>query len=246
MNRYLIPVLLIMTLFMTGAFAGDGKKTEQPLQTAGDRFSYAMGLDVATALKKLETDINMEAFLTGVKDSFNGTPRKLSAEEIAAAKKEIAAAEREKRNARLLLLSQKNLGVGEAFLLENKKKDDVVTTPSGLQYKVLRRGNGKKPVLEDTVSVHYRAMKIDGTEYDNSYSRGKPVVVPVKGVIPGWSEALQLMSEDSKYRVFMPSRLAYGDKQAGPKGEVKPNETLIFDVELFGIDARQSASQGAE
>lgn len=246
MSRYLIPVLLIVHVLMVDAFAGEDKNTDHPMETAGERFSYAMGLDVATALKKLETDIDMEAFLAGVKDSFSGTDPKWSAEELAAAKKEIAAAEREKRNARLLALSQQNLAAGEAFLMENKKKKGVVTTPSGLQYTVLRRGSGRKPLPEDTVRVHYHAMKIDGTEYDNSYNRGEPLVVPVKGVIPGWSEALQLMPEGSKYRVFMPSRLSYGDKQAGPKGEVKPNETLIFDVELIGINPRQPDAPAAE
>ena len=123
---------------------------------------------------------------------------------------------------------------GELFLQENKQKEGVVTTLSGLQYIVLREGDGQRPKVTDTVKVHYRGTFIDGTEFDSSYSRGEPAVFPVNGVIAGWTEALQRMRVGSKYRVFVPPKLAYGERGAGDV--IGPNETLIFDVELLGIE----------
>lgn len=243
MKIYWVVMLAGLTFFAAVVFAEEENGAVVPLETTGEKFSYAMGIDVATALKRLETDIDMKAFMAGVNDSYAGTPARLSAEEIAAVKKEVAAMERSQREQKMKALAEKNLAAGMAFLAGNKKKEDVVTTASGLQYKILRRGSGDIPGPEDTVRVQYRAMKIDGTEYDSSYQRGKAPVVPVKGVIPGWSEALQLMNEGSKYRVFMPPRLAYGDRQVGPHGEVKPNETLIFDVELISIEKKKAKAQ---
>ena len=123
---------------------------------------------------------------------------------------------------------------GELFLQENKQKEGVVTTLSGLQYIVLREGDGQRPKVTDTVKVHYRGALIDGTEFDSSYSRGEPAVFPVNGVIAGWTEALQRMRVGSKYRVFVPPKLAYGERGAGDV--IVPNETLIFEVELLGIE----------
>ena len=128
---------------------------------------------------------------------------------------------------------EKNLKAGEAFLAENGKKEGVVTLPSGLQYKVIAAGAGKKPTAKDTVSVHYRGTLIDGKEFDSSIGRGEPATFPVSGVIPGWTEALQLMQEGAKWQVFVPAKLAYGERGAGPM--IGPNSTLIFDVELIKI-----------
>jgi FKBP-type peptidyl-prolyl cis-trans isomerase FklB len=130
-------------------------------------------------------------------------------------------------------MSEKQKQRGEAFLAENKKKEGVKTLPSGLQYKVVKAGSGKKPKLDDTVTVHYRGTLIDGTEFDSSLRRGKPATFPVSGVIPGWTEALPLMEEGAKWQLFIPPKLAYGERGAGSL--IAPNATLIFEVELISI-----------
>jgi len=132
---------------------------------------------------------------------------------------------------------EKNKKEGEIFLEANKKKEGVQTLPSGLQYKVLKAGAGKKPTATDTVTVHYRGTLIDGKEFDSSYQRGKPVTFPVNGVIPGWTEALPLMEEGAKWELFIPSNLAYGERGAGR--DIGPNATLIFEVELISIEEKK-------
>jgi len=132
---------------------------------------------------------------------------------------------------------EKNKREGEIFLEANKKKEGVQTLPSGLQYKVLKAGAGKKPTTTDTVTVHYRGTLIDGKEFDSSYQRGKPATFPVNGVIPGWTEALALMEEGAKWELFIPSNLAYGERGAGR--EIGPNATLIFEVELISIEQKK-------
>jgi FKBP-type peptidyl-prolyl cis-trans isomerase FklB len=132
----------------------------------------------------------------------------------------------------LALLAEKNKKAGEAFLAENQKKEGVVTLPSGLQYKILKAGDGKKPTLDDTVVCHYRGALLDGTEFYNSYKRNQPMTIQVKGVIKGWTEALQLMPVGSKWQLFVPPNLAYGELGSGPIG---PNSTLIDEVELLSI-----------
>jgi len=132
---------------------------------------------------------------------------------------------------------EKNKKEGEVFLAENKKKEGVVALPSGLQYKVLNPGTGKKPKDSDTVTVHYRGTFINGTQFDSSYFLGQPVTFPVKGVIRGWTEALQLMQEGAKWQLFIPSHLAYGERGAG--NQVGPNTTLIFEVELISTQDKK-------
>jgi FKBP-type peptidyl-prolyl cis-trans isomerase FklB len=134
-------------------------------------------------------------------------------------------------------LGEKNKVEGEAFLAENKKKEGVITLPSGLQYKVIKAGTGKKPKATDTVTVHYQGTLTDGKEFDSSYRRGQPVTFPVNGVIPGWTEALQLMEEGAKWQVFIPSSLAYGDRGAGR--DIGPHATLIFEIELVSIQEQK-------
>ena len=134
-------------------------------------------------------------------------------------------------------LGEKNKAEGEAFLAENKKKEGVITLPSGLQYKVIKAGTGKKPKATDTVTVHYQGTLIDGKEFDSSYRRGQPVTFPVNGVIPGWTEALQLMEEGAKWQIFIPSSLAYGDRGAGR--DIGPHATLIFEIELVSIQEQK-------
>ncbi len=138
------------------------------------------------------------------------------------------------------MLSGKNKEAGDAFFAENLKKEGVVTLPSGLQYKILRQGDGKKPTLEDVVVCNYRGTLLDGTEFDSSYKRNEPATMPVKGLIKGWSEALQLMSVGSKWQLFIPPQLAYGERVVGG---IAPNAMLVFEVELISIqDKPQTAS----
>lgn len=203
------------------------------LKDKKDKISYSMGIRVGNSLKKESIDINTNAFIQGFKDVLSGGKKLMTDQEVNETlmtfQKEMMA----KEEARLKELSEKNKKEGEAFLAENGKKEGIVTLPSGLQYKVLTEGTGNMPKLTDKVSVHYRGTLIDGTEFDSSYTRGKPETFPVKGIIPGFSEALQLMKVGSKWQLFIPSNLAYGERGAGD--DLGPNATLIFEVELLSI-----------
>jgi FKBP-type peptidyl-prolyl cis-trans isomerase FklB len=149
---------------------------------------------------------------------------------ITALQKDLQAKQQEK----MRVLAEKNKKEGESFLAENKKKDGVITLASGLQYKIIKNGGGKMPKATDSVTVNYRGTLIDGTEFDSSIKRGQPATFQVSGVIPGWTEALQLMREGSKWQLFIPSNLAYGERGAG--GSIGPNAVLIFEVELISIN----------
>lgn len=235
-NAACVLAWIFLTALMTATTGVAEEKQTPELTTVDQKFSYAMGVDVAQALKRSKIDIDLDTFIRGAMDGFKGAEPLISADEMSAVKKEVAARERTRQEKKLRELAEKNLAAGEAFLAENKKKEGVFTTESGLQYQILRKGEGRHPVPEDKVLVHYRAFKIDNTEYDNSYQRNKPLTIPVNAVLPGWTEALQLMRVGSKFRVFMPPKLAYGDRRAGSKGEVGPNETLIYEVELLKIE----------
>ena len=211
------------------------------LKTAREKLSYSIGLQLGTSLKEIGKDIDFPAAVKGIEDSFNDKKPLLAKEEIMKEltafskkmqKKQMKIMEEQKK--KMEALGKENKKQGEAFLAENKKKKDVVTTKSGLQYIVLSKGKGKKPKATDQVKVHYKGTLIDGTEFDSSYKRGEPVTFPVNRVIPGWTEALQLMNVGSKYKLFIPSDIAYGERAAGQ--QIGPNATLIFEVELLSIE----------
>ncbi len=218
-----LAVLLWGTSF---AVLGEEASKEQ-LDTAAAKFSYALGMDVGASLKRLKTEIDLGSFLRGVEDNLKGTKTLLTPKQAEEVKAEFFKKAQQE-------LAENNRKEGEAFLAENKKKEGVVATASGVQYTVLQEGEGPKPTADDQVKVHYRGTLIDGTEFDSSYRRGEPATFPVTGVIAGWTEALQLMKVGSKYRLFIPSNLAYGERGAGP--QIGPNATLIFEVELLGIE----------
>jgi FKBP-type peptidyl-prolyl cis-trans isomerase FklB len=203
------------------------------LKSQKDKTSYAIGINVGKNIKQLPMGIDPDIFAKGFKDAFSGAKPILSEEEmrtvLAAFQKEITA----KQTEIMKSAGDKNKKEGEAFLAENKKKDGVKTLPSGLQYKVIKEGTGKKPKATNTVTTHYQGTLIDGTEFDSSYKRGEPASFPLSGVIPGWTEALQLMKVGSKWQLFVPSKLAYGERGTGPI--IGPNATLIFTVELLSI-----------
>lgn len=192
-----------------------------------DKLSYAIGMNIANSLKSSGiSNLNIEDFSNAINDIYGGKKPALSPDE---AKKVINDYfERLEKE-----LPEKNLKEGKAFLEENKKRDGVQTLPSGLQYEILRKGNGKKPSASDRVECHYHGTLIDGTVFDSSVQRGSPAVFGVNQVIKGWVEALQLMEEGAKWRLFIPSELAYGEN--APGGAIGPNATLIFDVELLKV-----------
>ncbi len=198
-----------------------------------DKLSYALGLDVGQSFKRLPTEINLDVLTKALKDVFTDQKLELSQEEFQSemqAFQKTMQAEGEKVQGQM---SEKNIKEGLSFLEENKKRDGVVVTESGLQYEVISEGEGPQAIAEDTVSVHYAGTLINGTEFDSSIKRGQPAQFPVKGVIPGWTEALQIMNVGSKYKLYIPADLAYGERGAGQ--DIGPHSTLVFEVELLDI-----------
>jgi len=205
---------------------------EPALTTEKDKLSYAMGMDLGTQLRTRSVDIDPALFGQGLKDALSGGRTLLTADE---AREAIAGLQRAmvvKMAEAARLAGEKNKAEGEAFLAANKAKEGVVTLPSGLQYKVLKAGEGRKPTEADTVEVHYRGTLVDGTEFDSSYGRGQPQKMPVRGLIKGWTEALPLMPVGSKWQLVVPPELAYGER--GTKA-IGPNATLVFELELLAI-----------
>ena len=195
--------------------------------------SYSYGVDVASRLKQQGIELDVAALNRGIADEYNGAELALNDEERLQAKTSFQAELRDSLVKKQEETAATNLAAGKAFLEENGKKPGVITTESGLQYKVLVSGDGKQPKDTDTVTTHYRGTLIDGREFDSSYKRDKPASFPVKGVIKGWTEALQLMHVGDKWQLFVPSDLAYG---ATKRSElIEANSTLIFEIELLGI-----------
>lgn len=206
---------------------------ESILKTQKDKESYAIGMDIGRKLKQQQIELNPEAISQGIWDSLTDDKTLMTEEEYRDAMTAFTNKMKQKQEAQMKGMSDKNKQEGETFLAENKKKESVVTTASGLQYKVITEGTGASPKSTDTVSVHYKGTLINGKEFDSSYRRGQPASFPVNGVIQGWTEALQLMKVGSKWQLFIPSELAYGERGAGR--DIGPNSTLIFDVELLSI-----------
>ncbi len=202
------------------------------LKTLKEKVSYGIGVDMARNFKRQGIDVDVDLVIKGLKDGLSGEKLLVPEEELRTI---LLAFQHELRRRQLQALkaaAEENSKKGEAFLAENKTKKDVVTLPSGLQYKILKAGDGKKPTEADTVVCHYRSTLVDGTPLDSSEAE-KPATFKVTGVIPGWREALQLMPAGSKWQLFIPPHLAYGER--GADGRIGPNATLIFDVELVSI-----------
>lgn len=199
----------------------------QELSTQKEKLSYTLGFNIGQRLTQIDVDV--DALTLAIRDVLAGKELRLTQEEMQAA----LAAERTRLTEMQEAISSKNKEAGEQFLAENMQREGVTRTDSGLQYEVIEAGTGDKPGATDTVVVHYRGTLVDGTEFDSSYKRGTPATFPVNGVIKGWQEGLQLMPVGSKWKLFVPSELAYGEQGAG--NSIGPNETLIFDVELMEI-----------
>jgi UDP-GlcNAc:undecaprenyl-phosphate/decaprenyl-phosphate GlcNAc-1-phosphate transferase len=203
------------------------------LKTQKDKVSYSIGVSVGKGMKQQGIDIDADALAKGLRDAISGGNLLMTEEEIHATLTAFDNEFKAKREKAARSAGDDNKKAGESFLAENKTKEGVVTLPSGLQYKIIKAGNGKKPTDADTVQCHYKGTLIDGTKFDSSYDRGQPASFPVAGVIPGWTEALKLMPVGSKWLLVVPSRLAYGEHGQGPV--IGPNATLVFEVELLGI-----------
>ena len=232
MKRQLLAILttLFILLLAIGCTAAD--KTPK-LESLIDKVSYSIGLNIGKDFKAQNIEVNPDLLARGIKDALSDSKPLLTEEEIQEAVGTFQQERMAEAEAMAKEMGEKNLKEGEAFLQENAKREGVVALPSGLQYEVIEEGPGKSPKPGDEVTVHYRGTLVDGTVFDSSYERGEPVTFPVEGVIPGWTEALQLMKEGAKWKLFIPPSLAYGERGAGQV--IGPNATLIFEVELISV-----------
>lgn len=206
------------------------------LKTQNDKESYSIGHNIGKSMKQQDININVEALAQGIRDALSGNSE-LTEDEIQSVMTEFQTRQVEKQQQKMAKLSQTNAEEAKQFLSTNKSKQGVITTKSGLQYKVIKRGNGStSPKATDTVVVHYKGTLIDGTEFDSSYKRNQPATFPVNGVIKGWTEALQLMKVGDQFTLYIPANLGYGDQGAGPM--IGPNQMLIFEVELKEINPK--------
>ena len=199
--------------------------------------SYAIGLNIGAGLRRDAITVDPAMVAQGVKDAISGAKPLLSEDQLRAALTRVQADVQAAHQERVAHAAETNKAEGAAFLKTNGAKPGVTTLPSGLQYEVVTAGTGKKPTADDMVLCNYRGTLLDGTEFDSSYKRGAPDTFPVSGVIKGWTEALQKMPVGSKWRIYVPSELAYGDKGAG--ADIGPNAVLIFDIELLAIQAKE-------
>lgn len=219
--------LIILVLTSTIVACTNVQKTNKDLSNQLDSVSYSLGVSVANNLKSSGFDeIRSAAISTAFDDVFSENEMKISEEDANVIIQQYFTEMSKRKN-------QQAISQGKEFLEENAQKEGVITTASGLQYQVLVEGQGAMPSAKDEVTVHYHGTLIDGTVFDSSVDRGEPTTFPVNGVISGWQEALQLMKVGSKYKLFIPSDLAYGERGAG--GVIGPNSTLIFEVELLSI-----------
>ena len=228
MNQRSLCLILAALLMSVANLRGQTDLTNRV-----DSISYALGMDVGNNISRLGVELNAEMIYQGLKDVFIGAESQMTKEEVQtymqSFQQEAMAAQQQVQQQR----AQDAKAKGEAFLAENAQRDSVTVTESGLQYQVLRAGEGTSPAATDTVKVHYEGRLLDGKVFDSSYQRGQPIEFPLNGVISGWTEGVQLMKEGAKYRFFIPSQLAYGARGAGQ--DIGPNETLIFDVELLEV-----------
>jgi len=228
--------VLVAILSFSIAACQEAKVEKSDLKTQKDSISYAIGLNIGQSIKKDDVEVNDKALYQGIKDAIEKDSLYLiTTTDVQNLMTSLQQNLMAKQNEKMKTQGDKNKKEGDAFLAENAKKEGIKTLASGLQYKVLNSGNGPSPKATDQVKTHYRGTLIDGTEFDNSYKRGEPAVFGVNQVIKGWTEALQLMKVGDKWQIFVPSDLAYGPNGAGG-GQIPPNATLIFEVELLGIE----------
>jgi FKBP-type peptidyl-prolyl cis-trans isomerase FklB len=204
------------------------------IESLQEKISYVIGRDMVQNLSRQGIEINSAAFTKGLEDALSGKPSELTNEQTQQVMRQLQEQVSQRQQQQAGQKGESNKQEGEQFLAQNKNQEGVVTLPSGLQYQILKEGSGKTPSRHDRVTTHYHGTLIDGTVFDSSYERGQPATFPVSGVIAGWTEALQLMQEGAKWRLFIPSNLAYGSQGAGQ--DIGPNTALIFDVELISVN----------
>lgn len=223
MKQTLIGALVL------GAFSLNALAADPALDTQEKKFGYAVGVQMGMSLKRDGVDLDLDSLLLGMRDAMEGKNPRMSPEEARDVMMKAREVEEQKRGT----VGAKNKEAGEKFLADNARKAGVKTTASGLQYKVIKAGTGPQPALEDSVTVHYTGRLIDGTVFDSSRERGDAATFPVRGVIAGWIEALQLMKQGDHWEIYVPSDLAYGPRGAGTT--IGPNSTLVFDIELLEV-----------
>jgi len=222
----------------TGPASGARSATVLTLKTPKDKASYAIGLNVGKSLHGDEVDVDPSIILRGLRDGLASGKTLMTDDEVKATMVALQSDVRKRQEAKMQVVAEANKHEGEAFLAANKTQEGVVTLPSGLQYKILKEGTGPKPTASDSVVCNYRGALLNNTEFDSSYKRGQPATLRVSGVIKGWTEALQLMPVGSKWQLFVPAELAYGQRGAG--GPIGPNTTLVFEIELLSIQEKDS------
>ncbi len=227
MRQFVKTGVLTAAVFLTGSALAVELETEE------QKLGYIIGMDIGASLKQQGAELDLDALVAAIKATYNGEPLAMTPEEAATIREEFIARRRAAAEADRQSMGAANAAEGDKFLLENRVKEGVVVTDSGLQYKVVEMGDGPKPAATDNVTVHYRGNLLNGQEFDSSYSRNQPMSFQLNQVIPGWTEGLQLMPVGSKFMFYIPPNLAYGPNGGGPIG---PNATLIFEVELLGID----------
>lgn len=242
----LLHALLLASAVAAGCLAAEPKEAEpkaaEPaadpaLQTPQAKGLYALGMEIGTSLKDLGIKDGLDAFFMGVTDAVKGNKPRLADAEAGKARNALIAQAQERRKKEMAAMGNEAKKKGEDFLVANGRQEGVVTTKSGLQYTIMKKAEGPMPKATDKVTVHYRGTLLNGTEFDSSYKRNQPATFPLNGVIKGWTEGVQLMSPGSKFKFFIPSGLAYGERGAPPT--IPPNSTLIFEVELLSIGEPQ-------
>lgn len=226
MIRMVVSVLLL-------AFLAAPSFAQEALNTDSEKLGYAIGMNIGINMKRQNLDADNEQILAGLKSALSGEETLLSETEMAQVLTAYQQRMQQQQMAEMAAAAEENANKATVYLAANGSKENVVTLPSGLQYREITEGTGAAPKADSTVEVHYKGTLIDGTEFDSSYTRGEPATFPVGGVIPGWTEALQLMKEGAKWELVVPPSLAYGDRGAPPV--IPPNSALIFEVELLKI-----------
>lgn len=229
-----LPTFFLLACGVASPLFAADEKPASPFKDQRDKISYSLGVNIGGSMKMQGADVDLDQVAAGMRDSLGGKAKLTEAEvreTLTAWQQELRAKRMEKQKAE----GEVNRKAGEAWLVENGKKPGVKTMPDGLQYKVLVSGKGPQPKPSDSVSAHYKGTLTDGTEFDSSYSRGQPLTIPVLGVIAGWQEALTNMHVGDKWELYIPGNLAYGERGSPPK--IGPHATLVFEMELLGIEA---------
>lgn len=221
----------VLALAAAALMAGNALAAE--LETDAQKLGYIIGMDIGSSLKQQGAELDLDSLFEAVRATYNGEPLAMTPEEAATVREEFISKRRVEAEAERQSQAAANAAEGDKFLLENRGKEGVQVTDSGLQYKVIEMGDGAKPAATDRVTVHYRGTLLNGEEFDSSYSRNQPMTFQLDQVIPGWTEGVQLMPVGSKFMFWIPPNLAYGPNGGGPIG---PDATLTFEVELLGIE----------